>query len=62
MTHSPSRHYLVGTMAFLDTRRLSHAAGNIADEWHTKKPDLDLRVGQILTLEYGAGRTFYIGE
>jgi hypothetical protein len=36
-----------GTTAFLDTRRLWHAAGNIAYEWHTKKTDLDLRVGQI---------------
>jgi hypothetical protein len=38
---------------------LWHAAGNFAYEWHTKKKDLDLRVGQILTLEYGAGRTPY---
>ncbi|MGH9145882.1 MAG: SphA family protein [Vicinamibacterales bacterium] len=48
-----------GTTGFFDERKLWHAAVNVAYEWHTKKNDVDLRVGEILTFEWGAGKTFY---
>jgi hypothetical protein len=39
--------------------RLWHGAAGLAYEWHTKKKDQDIRVGQVATIEGGVGRTFY---
>jgi hypothetical protein len=36
-----------------------HGAAGVAYEWHTKKEDQDVRVGQVATIEGGVGRTFY---
>jgi hypothetical protein len=44
---------------FFDEKRLWHGAGSVAHEWHTKKNDTDIRVGQVMTVEGGFGRTFY---
>jgi hypothetical protein len=44
---------------FFDEKRLWHGAGSVAHEFHTKKNDVDIRVGQIMTIEGGFGRTFY---
>jgi len=48
-----------GSTAYFDQERLWHAAANLAYEWHTKKKDLDLRVGQIVTIEGGFGKAFH---
>jgi hypothetical protein len=45
-----------GGTQYFDEEKLWHAAANLAYEWHTKKNDLDLRVGQIATIEGGVGR------
>lgn len=48
-----------GVTQHFDARKSWHAAGILGYEWHTKKKDLDLRVGQIMTIEGGFGKTFY---
>jgi hypothetical protein len=47
-----------GTTIFGPTRHW-HGAVNVAYEWHTEKKDLDLRVGQVATLEGGVGYSVY---
>lgn len=49
----------VGVTRHFDQRRSWHGAANLAYEWHTKKEDLDIRVGQTMTIEGGFGKTFY---
>jgi hypothetical protein len=49
----------IGGTGYFDQAKLWHAAANLAYEWHTKKKDLDLRVGQIATIEGGFGRAFH---
>ena len=44
---------------FFDEKRLWHGAGSVAHEFHSEKKDTDIRVGQIMTIEGGFGRTFY---
>lgn len=44
---------------FFDEKRTWHGAGSVAHEWHSEKKDTDIRVGQIMTIEGGFGRTFY---
>ena len=48
----------VGTTVF-DAGRKWHGAANLAYEWHTKKKDQDLRVGQVATIEGGLGYSIY---
>ena len=48
----------VGATVF-DAARKWNGAANLAYEWHTKKNDLDLRVGQVATLEGGLGYNVY---
>lgn len=48
-----------GVTQHFDQRRSWHGAANVAYEWHSQKRDLDLRVGQTMTIEGGFGKTFY---
>jgi outer membrane protein OmpA-like peptidoglycan-associated protein len=47
-----------GTTIFLDEKRRWHLAEFNAYELHSKKREIDQKVGQILTVEWGLGRTF----
>jgi len=49
----------LGTTVFLDKKRMWHAAGNFALEFHTHKRGEDITVGDLGTIEGGIGRTFY---
>jgi hypothetical protein len=51
----------VGTTVFLDTARTVSLATTASWEFHGKKKDTDIKVGQILTLEGGAGKAFLGG-
>jgi hypothetical protein len=50
-----------GTTVYFDESKNWHASTSAFFEIHTKKRDDDLRVGNILTLEGGAGRSFLKG-
>jgi hypothetical protein len=51
----------VGTTVFLDTARTVSLATTASWEIHGKKKDTDIKVGQILSLEGGAGKSFLGG-
>jgi len=50
-----------GTTIYFDEARTWHFATTAYYETHTKKEDTDIRVGDILTLEGGLGKTFMDG-
>jgi hypothetical protein len=50
-----------GTTVYLDSEKKWHVAATGFYDFHNKKQDEDLRVGQYLTLEGGAGRSFLKG-
>lgn len=50
-----------GTTLFLDSARSWHLSAMAAWETHTKKENTDLRVGDLLTLEGGLGRSWMDG-
>jgi hypothetical protein len=50
-----------GATVYLDTAKMWHVSTAGAYEIHQKKRDKDLRVGDILTMEGGAGRSFLKG-
>lgn len=52
---------VVGTTAYLDAAKMWHVSTTGFYEIHQNKRDIDLRVGDILTLEGGAGRSFLKG-
>jgi hypothetical protein len=47
------------TTIFFDDTRTWTASTSLAYEWHSKKRDEDLRVGNIFTIEYAVGRSWY---
>jgi hypothetical protein len=51
----------VGTTVYFDEKRTVSFATTAFWEWHGKKKDTDVRVGQILTLEGGMGKSFLGG-
>ena len=50
-----------GTTVFLDNARSLHFATTAYFETHTDKEDSDVRVGNLLTLEGGLGKSFLQG-
>jgi hypothetical protein len=50
-----------GATVYLDTAKMWHVSTAGFYEIHQNKQDIDLRVGDILTLEGGAGRSFLKG-
>jgi len=51
----------LGTTVYLDSEKKWHVAATGFYDFHQKKQDQDLRVGQYLTIEGGAGRSFLKG-
>ena len=51
----------VGTTVFFDEKRTFSLATTAFWEFHGKKKDTDVKVGQILTLEGGLGKSFLGG-
>jgi hypothetical protein len=52
---------IAGTTVYLDNAKNWHVAVTSFYDFHQKKSDQDLRVGQILTVEGGAARSFIKG-
>jgi hypothetical protein len=52
---------IAGTTVYLDSAKNWHAAATGFYDFHQKKSDQDLRVGQILTVEGGVARSFIKG-
>jgi hypothetical protein len=50
-----------GTTVYLDSEKKWHVAATAFYDFHQKRQDQDLRVGQYLTVEGGAGRSFLKG-
>ena len=48
----------VGTTAYLTKDRSWHASALLAYEMHANKPGVDIKVGDIVTVEGGVGKTF----
>lgn len=53
--------FSAGTTVYFDKKRSIHAAGTGYYEVHSSKKDLDLTVGDVFTLEGGAGADFLKG-
>jgi hypothetical protein len=51
--------FAVGSTIYLDKEKLWNLAGNFALEFHTDKRGTDIQVGDMATIQGGAGRTFY---
>jgi hypothetical protein len=51
----------VGTTVYFDEKRTVSLATTAFWEWHGKKEDTDVKVGQILTLEGGLGKSYLGG-
>jgi hypothetical protein len=51
----------VGTTVYFDEKRTVSLATTAFWEWHGKKKDTDVKVGQILTLEGGVGKSYLGG-
>jgi hypothetical protein len=51
--------FTLGTTAYLDEKRMWHAAANFSMEFHTKKDATDITVGDLGTVEGGFGRSFH---
>jgi hypothetical protein len=52
-----SHEFALGSTLFLDENHTFHASALGAYELHTKKRDADAKVGQLLTIEGGVGKT-----
>lgn len=53
--------FSAGTTVYLDRKKTWHFAATAFYETHTEKKDTDIRVGDILTLEGGLGKSFMGG-
>jgi hypothetical protein len=53
--------FVVGTTVYFDEAKRWHAAGTMFYETHQTKKSADIRVGDFLTIEGGAGRSFLKG-
>lgn len=51
--------FSLGGTVYLDSKRSWTAAANYAMEFHSKKEGLDLRVGDMATIEGGLGKKFF---
>jgi hypothetical protein len=56
-----SNEFSAGTTVYFDKGKKWHAAGTGFYEIHASKKDLDLKTGDVFTLEGGAGRAFMHG-
>ena len=52
-----SHEFNAGTSVFFDEDQSWHASSLFSYETHTRKRDVDIDVGDIVTLEYGIGKT-----
>jgi hypothetical protein len=53
--------FFAGTTIYIDEAKSWHFATTAFYETHTEKKDTDIRVGDILTLEGGLGKSFMYG-
>jgi hypothetical protein len=51
--------FTIGTTVYLDERKLWNAAGTFALEFNTDKSGTNIQVGNLGTVSWGLGRTFY---
>ena len=56
-----SNEFSGGTTVYFDAARKWHAAATGYYEIHSSKQDLDLKIGDMFTLEGGVGRAFFQG-
>lgn len=52
--------FTAGTTVYLDPKKEWHIASNFSYEIHGKKKDTDVKTGDILNVEGGFGKTFYM--
>jgi hypothetical protein len=51
--------FTIGSTVYLDQKKLWNAAGTFALEFHTDKSGTNIQVGDLATVSWGVGRTFY---
>ena len=51
--------FTIGSTVYLDQKKLWNAAGTFALEFHTDKSGTNIQVGDLGTVSWGLGRTFY---